>query len=191
MATLQKNGPDLFHHGGAFADELVAHPVRNLCRARPRLQRDELHGRTGCGFCDCRGVAVVILLRLDRGLHIFWRHQPDAVALNGQDTANVMHATAAQLSRALPCQDCPPPPEGLVSCCDMVRHSRPQICIGRGTGRCPCVLGLIGSGPSPCRRWLFRAHERAKANKKATERSSSRERTHEFMSTLSGRMKNS
>jgi hypothetical protein len=43
---------------------------------------------------DPLGVAIVVLLRLDVGSNIFRRHQPDVVAVAGENTANVMGAAA-------------------------------------------------------------------------------------------------
>ena len=95
MTALQKDGSDLVHQGGALADELVAHPVQGLhVELRFRLQRDEPHGRTGRSLCDRLGIAVVVLLCLDVGPHVFRRHQPDGVALSGERPAHVMRATA-------------------------------------------------------------------------------------------------
>ena len=59
------------------------------------LQFDKPHCRTCCGFRDPFGVAIVVLLSLDVGPDIFRRHQPDGVAVRGENAAEMMGAAAS------------------------------------------------------------------------------------------------
>src|ERR1700722_9756376 len=59
------------------------------------LQFDKAHRWSRRRLRDPLGVAIVVLLRLDVGSNIFRRHQPDVVAVAGEDTANVMGAAAS------------------------------------------------------------------------------------------------
>jgi hypothetical protein len=58
------------------------------------LQFDKAHRWSRRRLRDPLGVAIVVLLRLDLGSNIFRRHQPDVVAVAGEDTAKVMGAAA-------------------------------------------------------------------------------------------------
>src|SRR5271154_6907309 len=58
------------------------------------LQFDKAHRWSRRRLRDPLGVAIVVLLRLDVGSNIFRRHQPDVVAVAGEDMANVMGAAA-------------------------------------------------------------------------------------------------
>ena len=58
------------------------------------LQFDKAHRWSRRRLRDPLGVAIVVLLRLDVGSDIFRRHQPDVVAVAGEDTAKVMGAAA-------------------------------------------------------------------------------------------------
>src|SRR6516225_723858 len=46
------------------------------------------------GFRDPLGVAIIVLLRLDIGPHIFGGHQSDVVTMSGEQPAKVMSAAA-------------------------------------------------------------------------------------------------
>src|ERR1700691_2045262 len=61
------------------------------------LQFDKAHRWSRRRLRDPLGVAIVVLLRLDVGSNIFRRHQPDVVAVAGEDTANVMGAQHASI----------------------------------------------------------------------------------------------
>ena len=54
------------------------------------LELDEAHRWPACRL----GVSIVVLLRLDIGAHVFWRHQAHRVTLGFQEPAEVMRATA-------------------------------------------------------------------------------------------------
>jgi hypothetical protein len=58
------------------------------------LQVDEAHRWSRRRLRDPLGVAIVVLLRLDVGSDIFRRHQPNLVAVAGEDTAEMMAAAA-------------------------------------------------------------------------------------------------
>ena len=53
------------------------------------LQFDEPHRRPRRRFRDPLGVAIVVLLRLDIGPHIFGRHQPHVVVVSGKHAAGL------------------------------------------------------------------------------------------------------
>jgi hypothetical protein len=52
-----------------------------------------IQGR-GCGLGDPLSVAVIVLLRLHIGPHIFGRHQPDVVSVSREYPAEVMRPAA-------------------------------------------------------------------------------------------------
>ena len=59
------------------------------------LQLDEAHGRTRRRLGDALRVAIVVLLRLDVGSNILRGHQAHVVTVNGEDTTEMMGATAS------------------------------------------------------------------------------------------------
>ena len=59
-----------------------------------RLDRDEAHGRPDHGLADRLGVGGVVLVRLDEGLHVLGRDQPDLVAEGLQLPRPVVRARA-------------------------------------------------------------------------------------------------
>src|SRR4051794_39793143 len=58
------------------------------------LERYEPHRRSCCRFSDRFSIAVIGLLRLHIWLHVFWRHQSDHVALDGEGAAEKVCPTA-------------------------------------------------------------------------------------------------
>ncbi len=85
--------------GPGFAHQPVAGTVQALhVELRLALQLDEAHGRAGCGLGNRLGIPLVVLLRLDVGLDVLWRHEPDLVSLLTQDAAEMVSA-ATRLHR--------------------------------------------------------------------------------------------
>src|SRR6202011_1048778 len=58
------------------------------------FQLDKPHGWARRGFGDPLSIAVVVLLRLDIGPHIFGRHQPDVMSVSREYPAEIMSAAA-------------------------------------------------------------------------------------------------
>jgi hypothetical protein len=58
------------------------------------LQVDKAHRRPRRRLGDAVRITIVVLLRFDVGTDIFGRHQPNVVAVAGEDATEVMGATA-------------------------------------------------------------------------------------------------
>ena len=94
-AALQEHGAELVDQGRALADQAGPGTMQDLrVELRLALQLDEAHGRPRRGLRDRLGIPLVVLLRLDVGLHVLGRHQPHLVTLLAQDAAEVMSAAA-------------------------------------------------------------------------------------------------
>src|SRR5215218_4335844 len=94
-AALEEHGTELVDQRRALADQARPGPVQDLrVELRLALQLDEAHGGPGRGFGDRLGIALVVLLGFDVGLHVLGRHQPHLVTLLAQDTAEVVGSAA-------------------------------------------------------------------------------------------------
>ena len=94
-SALQQNGAQLIDQSRPLADQTVPRSVKRLhVELILALQFDEPHRRARRRLRDPLGVAIVVLLRLDIRADVFGRHQPHVVTVAGEDTAEVMGATA-------------------------------------------------------------------------------------------------
>jgi hypothetical protein len=93
--SLQQNGAQLIDQSRPLTDQTVPRPMKGLhIELVLALQFDKAHRWSRRRLRDPLGVAIVVLLRLDIGPDIFRRHQPDVVAVAGEDAAEVMGAAA-------------------------------------------------------------------------------------------------
>jgi hypothetical protein len=88
---LHQNGAQLIDQSRPLTDQKVPRPTQGLhVELILALQFDKSHRWSRRRLRDPLGVAIVVLLRLDVGSDIFRRHQPDVVAVPGENTAEVM-----------------------------------------------------------------------------------------------------
>src|SRR5712671_3535871 len=80
-AKLGEMGTNGIYHRNLLADEEMARAVEHQAALLLRcLGRDEPHVRPGDRFADCLGISGIVLVSLDVGLHIGWRHQAHGMA---------------------------------------------------------------------------------------------------------------
>jgi hypothetical protein len=94
-SSFQQNGAQLIDQSRPLPHQPVSRSMKRLhIELVLALQFDEPHRRPSCCFRDPLGVAIVVLLRLGVGPDIFGRHQPDIVAVSGEDATEMMGAAA-------------------------------------------------------------------------------------------------
>jgi hypothetical protein len=80
-----------FAFGRPLTDQTVSRPMQGLhVELILALQFDKSHRWSRRRLRDPLGVAIVVLLRRNVGSDVFRRHQPDVVAVAGEDTPEVM-----------------------------------------------------------------------------------------------------
>src|SRR5438477_2259264 len=98
-AAFEKHRTQLVDQRRTLAHQSGASPMQGLhVELVLALHVNKPHRRPGRRFGDGFGVALVVLLRLDIGLHVLRRHQPDHVPTRLQKPAEMMRA-AARLHR--------------------------------------------------------------------------------------------
>jgi len=81
-AGLGKVSPDRINHRGLLADEQVACAVKHQAALLlRRLGWHEPHVGSGNRLANRLCVRCIVLLTLDVGLHVSWRHQPNDMAI--------------------------------------------------------------------------------------------------------------
>ena len=80
-AALEQEGSDLVDDGGALGDKARTNPMQRLkVELVDTLGGNEAHGGTLHGLSHGFGIAEVVFLALEEGLHELPRHQPRVVA---------------------------------------------------------------------------------------------------------------
>ena len=94
-AAFQQQGSQLIDQRRSIGDEARPGAMKDLhVELFLALEIDETHRRPRRGFGDRLGVPLVVFLRLDVGLNVFGRHEPDVVTLFTEDPPEVMSAAA-------------------------------------------------------------------------------------------------
>ena len=76
-AAVEHEGADLIYCGRAFADKPCPHPMQGLqIELLHSFGCHKAHGGPLHGLCIRFGIAVIVLVALEEGLHIFGWHQP-------------------------------------------------------------------------------------------------------------------
>jgi hypothetical protein len=115
--AFKQDGAQLIDQRRPLSDQPVSGSVERLhIELVLALQLDKTHRRPRRGFRDPLGVAIIVLLRLDIGPHIFGGHQSDGVTMSGEQPAKVMRAAAGLHSDDARRKLLRQPNQGLSSC---------------------------------------------------------------------------
>jgi hypothetical protein len=102
-AVLEQEGANLVDYSGALADEPASDAVERLkIELLVALEGHKAHGWALHRLCNRLGIAIVVLVALQKRLDVFRWHQANVVAECGKLAANVMgsgaglHADAAR-----------------------------------------------------------------------------------------------